>query len=140
MSKEKWNNVFRWVGVLPLSVASMYVASFINKILVGFELNYIGIDDVDSFMYIVFEYFQSKIIGNIFILAIFVISGSILAPKHNKIVSLVLMVVGISVSSVSIFIVNFISFEYLENIPLIASVLGCISGYLYINDKYKTTS
>lgn len=135
--KSKLITVLRWIGVLPLSIAGMFLANILSRMLTNYDLNFGGFEDRSSFMYILFEYIKNDIIGNVFVCAVFVIIGYFVAPKYNIIVAMILMIIGLCVVSVSIFIENFINNDYLGNIPLVASLFGFVIGYLFTIQKEK---
>lgn len=75
----------RWIGVLPVAIVGMVIATFLSNTALSFQLAYIGASP-DSLFAVLNQY----VVGPAIAAAAFIYYGSRTAPAYRKIVSLVL--------------------------------------------------
>jgi len=136
-STKTISNIFLWIAILPLSILSTITVHILNKILTYQEQLWFGSLDVESLSYKFTYFLQEPIIEGFATMFVFVIAGSLIAPKHNKKVALILMILSCCIACISLYIVNFIQFNYMSNIGLVSGIIGAILGYLYIYKNKK---
>lgn len=134
-STKTISNILLWIAILPLSILSMITVHILNNILIYQEQLWFGSLDVESLSYKFTYFLQEPIIEGFATMFVFVIAGSLIAPKYNEKVALILMVLSCCIACISLYIVNFIQFKYMSNIVLVSGILGAILGYLYIYKK-----
>jgi len=119
-SKQIWQTIFRWIAVLPASILGMILAYGLWRIIHNATAaRYI---DIDSWLNIVFADVMSNLISG----AAFVYIGSKVSPSYQKIVAIVLASLILVMSGTSLFIINFMTKEYLSNIGIISMNIGSI--------------
>lgn len=119
-SKQIWHAILRWIAVLPTSILGMILAYGLWRIIHNATAaRYI---DTNSWLNIVFV----EIMSNLFAGGIFVYIGFKISPAFQKIVAIVLASLILLLSGTSLFIVNFMTKEYLSNIGIISMNIGSI--------------
>jgi hypothetical protein len=129
MEKKLIKNILRWISILPLSFLGMFLSYALSKIINTLTTSrYI---DPDSWLNIIFI----EIISNLLSGAAFVFIGFKVAPNKQKIVAIILTILYFLISCISIYITNFITKEYLDNIGLISGIIGSIACYISIHKE-----
>ena len=114
-------NLIRWIAVLPLSFLGLILSFALWKII--HNITSYGYIDPNSWLNIFFIEIMSNLISG----AAFVYIGFKVAPTHQKIVAAVLTFLLVSISLISLFIVNFIEKDYFSNIGIISGIVGSIA-------------
>lgn len=113
--------VLRWIAILPASLLALILASFILKITMSLS----GLET---------ESILSQCVIGLVCGVAFIYAGVKVAPSHKVKVALVLMIIGISLSIISLYIVNFIHFTYKDNFREIFAIIGAIAIYYAIRE------
>lgn len=116
----------KWIAVLPSSIIALFLANIVYRI--GHYLTASRVLPPDSWSNIILV----SILSSMFSSAIFVYVGTYIAPSYKKETALVLTVLICIVGGASLFIVNFISIEYISNIGIIAGIVGAVLSYIGI--------
>jgi uncharacterized membrane protein len=123
--------VLKWVGVLPISVLAMVLASIIWNLL--FKLSTLLYFADESWISLIFSEIMSSLVG----VAAFIYSGVTVAPSHKKETALVLTVLISLFCGASLLFINLISREYFHNLSVISVLIGAVVCYLEIVKKEK---
>jgi hypothetical protein len=110
--------VLKWIAVLPVSILALFLASIFLK----FTMSFSGLE-TDS---IISQCFIGFACGIAFIYA-----GAYIAPSHNVKVAFILMIIGISLSIVSLCTVNF---TYKDNFREAFAIIGLITTYTVVKE------
>lgn len=138
MAEKKYIVALKWVSILPWAMFVCFIVHLISKFLTIVEHYWWEDGSDDSLIYLFTIYIQEPIVGGAASMAAFVIAGSAIAPKYNREVGLVLMILALCITFVSIFIANVIQHKYMSNVGLVASIVGSILGYIYVLENNKT--
>tara|TARA_R110001583_G_scaffold194839_1_gene367277 strand:- start:4466 stop:4837 length:372 start_codon:yes stop_codon:yes gene_type:complete len=109
--------VIRWIAVLPASILALFLVSIFLK----FSMSFSGLE-TDS---IISQCFIGFTCGVAFIYA-----GVYVAPSHKVKVAFSLMIIGILLSLVSLYAVNFVYFTYRDNFREVFAIIGAITTYI----------
>ena len=114
--------VLKWIAVLPVSILALFLASIFLKLTMN--LSGVETDSITSQCFIGFA------CGIAFIYA-----GVSIAPSHKVKVGLILMIIGIVLSIVNLYIINFIYFTYKDNFREIFAIIGAITTYIVVKES-----
>jgi len=109
--------VIRWIAVLPASILALFLVSIFLK----FSMSFSGLE-TDS---IISQCFIGVACGVAFIYA-----GVSVAPSHKVKVAFSLMIIGVLLSLVSLYAVNFVYFTYKDNFREVFAIIGSITTYV----------
>jgi uncharacterized membrane protein len=108
--------VLKWIAVLPVSILALFLASIFLKL----TMNLSGVE-TDS---ITSQCFIGFLCG-----VAFIYSGAYVAPSQKVKVAFVLMVIGILLSIVNLYTVNF---TYKDNFREAFAIIGLITTYIVV--------
>ena len=113
-------NSLLWLAIFPASLISSILAYGLWRIIQYIALtSYV---EPSSWVYI----FYVEITSNFIAGAALVYTGSKIAPTYTKKVAIVLTVIALLFGGASVFIVNFITRDFIANIGIIAGLTGSI--------------
>lgn len=135
--KDKLINAIRWIAVLPVSFAALFIAYAIFKLITWFNYGHIGIDYTHTFSI-------ATIIGNFIVNglsgAAFVLAAAWLAPKAKYATAVVmttlLIIIGLISMTLTYFTRDGISF-LVQIGGIIATCIGGIAYTYTSSDKLK---
>lgn len=123
--KDLFIKVLRWFAILPSSILVFFLVYGLVKLIYGFGITrYI---DTDSRTAI----FIVEAVSNFLSGSAFVLTGSSIAPNYNKIVAIVLVGIILIIAGSSLFIVTFLSKDYLTIPGIIFGIIGSITAAVY---------
>jgi hypothetical protein len=113
-------NSLLWISILPASLAAMFLSFGVWRILhIITSSRYI---DQNSWINIIFVEFMSNFLAS----AAFVYVGYKVAPNKKIIVAIILTSLLLIVSGSSLYILNFITKNYFQNIGTISGIFGAV--------------
>lgn len=130
MQKESLKNFARWIGVLPIAVAGLFLGGFIANIFFSIQGWFIGVDPNSGWAKINYWVLSFGISA-----AACVYFGSLVAPKHHKIVALVLGAIVVGLSTLTILF----AFNNSENFTwkILSAISSIIAGGMVVHHFYE---
>lgn len=124
-------NILRWIAIPFAAILSSLLIHILCTLLIGQMQSYNGIN-ITSITDIILCIIRDLSVGGMFVYA-----GAMVAPKANKIVSVILATIACIMCIIS-FVSNILTHGgFMTHIGIVATLIGAIVGSIKVNEEIE---